>query len=63
MTARESRRAAEEAEQEVVAEQERTRIARDMHDVVAHSLAVVVAQADGARYLGSKDPAATERRS
>ena len=26
------------------------RIARDMHDVVAHSLAVVIAQADGARY-------------
>ena len=36
------------------------RIARDMHDVVAHSLAVVVAQADGARYIASKDPAATE---
>ncbi len=42
------------AEQEVAAEQERTRIARDMHDVVAHSLAVVVAQADGARYLGAE---------
>lgn len=31
-------------------EEERTAIARDMHDVVAHSLAVVVAQANGARY-------------
>jgi signal transduction histidine kinase len=59
--ARENRRAAVVAESEVVAEQERTRIARDMHDVVAHSLAVVVAQADGARYLGAKDPAATEQ--
>ncbi|MFC5501859.1 sensor histidine kinase [Lysinimonas soli] len=58
--ARESRRAAVVSEQEVVAEQERTRIARDMHDVVAHSLAVVVAQADGARYLGATDPAATD---
>ncbi|WP_066909495.1 sensor histidine kinase [Millisia brevis] len=29
---------------------ERTRLARDMHDVVAHSLAVVIAQAEGARY-------------
>lgn len=58
--ARDSRRAALIAEQEVAAEQERTRIARDMHDVVAHSLAVVVAQADGARYIASKDPAATE---
>jgi signal transduction histidine kinase len=54
------RRAALAAEQEVAAEQERTRIARDMHDVVAHSLAVVVAQADGARYIAGKDPEATE---
>jgi signal transduction histidine kinase len=29
---------------------ERARIAREMHDVVAHSLAVVIAQADGGRY-------------
>ena len=37
------------------------RIARDMHDVVAHSLAVVIAQADGARYAAAADPAvATE---
>jgi signal transduction histidine kinase len=57
---RESRRVAVVATEEMVAEQERVRIARDMHDVVAHSLAVVVAQADGARYLGSKDPAATD---
>ncbi len=48
--ARENRRAQERAEAESAAEQERVRIARDMHDVVAHSLAVVVAQADGARY-------------
>ncbi len=35
-------------------EQERTRIAADMHDLVAHTWAVVAAQADGARYsLGS----------
>ena len=61
VNARDSQRAAVEAEQEVAAEQERTRIARDMHDVVAHSLAIVVAQADGARYLGKKDPQATEQ--
>jgi signal transduction histidine kinase len=61
LLARESSRAAVVAEQEVAAEQERTRIARDMHDVVAHSLAIVVAQADGARYLGRQDPQATEQ--
>ncbi len=37
-------------------ERERTRIAADMHDVVAHSWAVVAAQADGARYLLRTDP-------
>lgn len=39
-------------------EQERTRIAADMHDLVAHTWAVVAAQADGARYaLGDPDGA------
>jgi len=52
--------AAAVAEQEIAAEQERTRIARDMHDVVAHSLAVVIAQADGARYLRQQDPDAVD---
>jgi signal transduction histidine kinase len=60
MRARESRRAQAEAERAVVVEQERNRIARDMHDVVAHSLAVVIAQADGARYAQRTDPAAAE---
>ncbi len=32
---------------------ERTRIAREMHDIIAHSLAGVIAQADGGRYAGS----------
>ena len=56
LRARENRRAQERAEAEAVVEQERVRIARDMHDVVAHSLAVVIAQADGARYAASTDP-------
>ncbi|MCH6232006.1 histidine kinase [Microbacterium sp. CFH 31415] len=56
LRARENRRAQERAEAEAVVEQERVRIARDMHDVVAHSLAVVIAQADGARYAASSDP-------
>ncbi|MFL0411314.1 sensor histidine kinase [Microbacterium paludicola] len=55
---RETRRAQREAEARVSAEQERGRIARDMHDVVAHSLAVVIAQADGARYAAAADPEA-----
>ena len=51
-----NRREADEAGQQAAAEQERTRIARDMHDVVAHSLAVVIAQSDGARLLRRTDP-------
>jgi signal transduction histidine kinase len=51
---------AEIAEREVIVEQERNRIARDMHDVVAHSLAVVIAQADGARYIARTDPRAMD---
>ncbi|MFD1491398.1 sensor histidine kinase, partial [Microbacterium wangchenii] len=58
LAAREARRARVVAEAGAVAEQERVRIARDMHDVVAHSLAVVIAQADGARYAAASDPAA-----
>jgi signal transduction histidine kinase len=56
--ARENRAAQVRAESEAASEQERVRIARDMHDVVAHSLAVVIAQADGARYAAASDPSA-----
>ena len=35
---------------QLAAEQERSRIAREMHDVVAHSLSVIVVQTDGASY-------------
>ncbi|MEV6559610.1 histidine kinase [Nocardia sp. NPDC051756] len=37
---------------------ERTRIARDIHDILAHSLAVIVAQADGGRYAARAEPEA-----
>ena len=48
----------QEREQELrlAASTERARIAREMHDVVAHSLSVVIAQADGGRYAGRKSP-------
>ncbi|WP_336923029.1 sensor histidine kinase [Aquipuribacter sp. SD81] len=42
----------------VAAADERRRIARDLHDVIAHSLTVVVAQADGGRYAARTDPTA-----
>lgn len=45
---------AERARRAVAAEW--ARIAREMHDVVAHSLAVIVRQAEGGRFAGGKDP-------
>lgn len=47
-----------ETEVDLIVEQERTRIARDLHDVLAHSLAVIAAQADGTRYLSKDQPQA-----
>lgn len=37
---------------------ERARIAREMHDIVAHSLSVIIAQADGGRYAAATSPEA-----
>lgn len=58
LRARGNAEAQRRAEARATAEFERNRIARDMHDVVAHSLAVVIAQADGARYAAAVEPAA-----
>src|SRR3954469_7459335 len=35
---------------------ERARIAREMHDIVAHNLSVMIALADGAGYMAEQDP-------
>jgi signal transduction histidine kinase len=42
---------------ERAATEERRRIARDMHDIVAHSLAVIVRQAEGGSAIADKSPA------
>lgn len=45
-------------EMALAATTERTRIAREMHDIVAHSLSVMIAQADGGRYAATQNPTA-----
>jgi signal transduction histidine kinase len=59
------RERAEKAEAEQIAQseravaEERTKIARDLHDVVAHSLSVMVIQSTAAQRLVNVDPAAS----
>lgn len=42
----------QQEEARLAASAERARIARDMHDVVAHTLSIVIVQADAGRYAG-----------
>jgi signal transduction histidine kinase len=58
-TARETARRQEATRAAVLGE--RARIARDMHDVVAHSLAVIVRQADGGALLAERAPGRAEQ--
>lgn len=58
-----SRAAAVDAQQrvaELAVAAERLRILREMHDVIAHSLAIMIAQADGGSYV-TADAGAAER--
>ncbi|HSV38306.1 MAG TPA: histidine kinase, partial [Nocardioidaceae bacterium] len=47
----------EQAEEIAVLRAEQTRMAHDVHDVVGHSLAVILAQAESAQFLPDDDPA------
>jgi len=46
-----------EQQARLAASAERARIAREMHDVIAHALSVMIAQADGGAYVIDQDPA------
>jgi signal transduction histidine kinase len=54
-----ARRAEREVERErrLAAAEERTRIARDLHDSAGHAINVILVQAGAARLLGERDPA------
>ncbi|HEX6527916.1 MAG TPA: histidine kinase [Streptosporangiaceae bacterium] len=45
-----------DTEAQLAAAAERTRIAREMHDIIAHNLTVIVGLADGGRYAAARSP-------
>lgn len=58
-----TRRAERETERErqLAAAEERTRIARDLHDSAGHAINVILVHAGAARLLAEKDPARSQR--
>jgi signal transduction histidine kinase len=58
-----ARQAEEEAERErrLAAAEERTRIARDLHDSAGHAINVILVEAGAARLLRDRDPARAEQ--
>jgi signal transduction histidine kinase len=59
LTAEEEKR--DEAQTRAAVAEERTRIARELHDVLAHSISVIVLNAEGAKLARHRDPAAVDR--
>jgi signal transduction histidine kinase len=53
--------AADQAREIARLQEDQARLARDVHDVVGHSLAVILAQAESGQYLSDDDPAALKR--
>lgn len=59
LAAEEAKRA--DAQAHAAAVEERTRIARELHDVLAHSMSVIVLNAEGAKLARHRDPEAVDR--
>ncbi len=56
-----AQRETEQAREIAELREEQARLARDVHDVVGHSLAVILAQAESAQYLPDGDPEALKK--
>ncbi|WP_410596739.1 sensor histidine kinase [Amycolatopsis sp. lyj-23] len=59
LTTEEKRR--DDAQTRAAVAEERTRIARELHDVLAHSMSVIVLNAEGAKLARHRDPGAVDR--